>query len=252
MSYHPSGITIEIVGTEASGNGRTCDAHDVCGNILSDDVVVRLRKVQILSDRGVEETAIAAYLVSDGIDQCRVGFLQRHLVPHAKNYDGVLAQITEVYGSDSESPSKRKRYHHNRGCCLAAIISYIPPTPTGSATSSAPNLDLAPAAKRSSNYNAQDEAQKRSSMAGETSEDEDVSMASLSTTTGNSSNAQRKKKATDAGDTKTVPAPATKKTKNVLPTVITTPQVLHPKTRSWFSDNSRDEDYVPGEESSCS
>lgn len=67
-------------------------------------------------------------------------------------------------------------------------------------------------------------------MAGETSEDEDVSMASLSTSTmGNSSNVQRKKKATDAGDAKTVAAPATKKTKNVLPTVITTPLCFTPR-----------------------
>ncbi len=77
MSYHPSGITIEIVGTEASRNGRTCDAHEVCGSVLSDDIAVRLRKVQILNTKGAEETTIAAYLVSDGIDQCRVGFLPR-------------------------------------------------------------------------------------------------------------------------------------------------------------------------------
>ncbi len=135
MSYHPSGITIEIVGTEASSNGRTCDAHDVLsGSDLSDDVVVRLRKLQILNTKGAEETTIAAYLVSDGIDQCQVGFLPRHLVPHAKNYDGALAQITEVYTRESESPSKRKKDHQHRGCCLAAIISSIPPsTPTGSA-----------------------------------------------------------------------------------------------------------------------
>ena len=46
MSYHPSGITIEIVGTEVSSNGRACGSHDVCGSVLCDDVVVRLRKVQ--------------------------------------------------------------------------------------------------------------------------------------------------------------------------------------------------------------
>ena len=127
MSYHPSGITNEIVGTEVSSNGRTCGTHDICGSVLCDDVVVRLRKVQILTTDGAEETAIAVYLVSDGIDQCRVGFLPRHLVSHAKKYDGALAQITEVYTPESESSSKRKKYHHNRGCCVAAIISSIPP-----------------------------------------------------------------------------------------------------------------------------
>ena len=125
--HHPTGITVEIVGIEASNNGRSCDQHDVCGSVLDDDVVVRLRKVQILNSQGREETAIAAYLVSDGIDQCRVGFLQRHLVAHAKSFDGVLAQVTEVYSVTSESPSKRKKCLQKMGCCLAAVISAMPP-----------------------------------------------------------------------------------------------------------------------------
>ena len=136
ISYHPSGITIEIVGTEASSNGRTCGAHDVCGSVLCDDVIVRLRKVQILTTDGAEETAIAAYLVSDDIDQCRVGILPRHLVSHAKQYDGaLLAQKTEVYTTrESDSSSKQKKYHHNFGCCVAAIISSIPPAPPTDST----------------------------------------------------------------------------------------------------------------------
>ena len=68
-------------------------------------------------------TAIAVYHVSAGIDQCRVGFLQRHFVTHAKIFDGALAHVTEVYGAGSESTVKRKKLRHNRGCCLAALIS---------------------------------------------------------------------------------------------------------------------------------
>ena len=126
--HHPTGLTVEIVGIEASGNGRSCCQHDVCGSVLDDDVVVRLRKVQIINSSGKEETAIAAYLVSDGIDQCRVGFLQRHFVPHARSFDGVLAQVTEVYSITNDSPIKRKKCRHNMGCCLAALISELPPT----------------------------------------------------------------------------------------------------------------------------
>ena len=79
-------------------------------------------------------------------------------------------------------------------------------------------------------------------------------MASSFTSAGNSSRiVQRKTEATEhAGDAKIAAAPATKKTKNVLPKVITTTPALQPKIRSWFSDDSRDEDYVPGEESSSS
>ena len=124
--HHPTGITIEIVGIEANSNGRSCYQHDVCGTLVAEDVVLRLRKVQILNCVGREETAIAAYHVSDGIDQCRVGFLQRHFVAHAKTFDGVLAQVTEVYSAGSDSPIKRKKWRHNMGCCLAAVISDFP------------------------------------------------------------------------------------------------------------------------------
>ena len=125
--YHPTGITVEIVGIEAVSNGRSCYQHDVCGTLVEEDVVLRLRKVQILNSLGREETAIAAYHVSDGIDQCRVGFLQRHFVAHASTFDGVLAQVTEMYSVGSDSPIKRKKWRHNMGCCLAALISDFPP-----------------------------------------------------------------------------------------------------------------------------
>ena len=124
--HHPTGITVEIVGIEANSNGRSCYQHDVCGTLVEEDVILRLRKVQILNCVGREETAIAAYHVSDGIDQCRIGFLQRHFVAHAKTFDGILAQVTEVYSAGSDSPIKRKKWRHNMGCCLAALISDFP------------------------------------------------------------------------------------------------------------------------------
>jgi hypothetical protein len=53
-------------------------------------------------DDGKEESALAAYWVGDGIDRCLVGFLPRHLLKHANDYDGRLAQVLDMYaGSDS-------------------------------------------------------------------------------------------------------------------------------------------------------
>ena len=98
---HPSGIVIDIVGTEMSCQGRSCDEHMICGKVLEADVVVRLRKIQLMVE-GKEETAITAIWVTDGIDRCRVGFVPRHMVRHAARYDGALAQITRVFSSDPE------------------------------------------------------------------------------------------------------------------------------------------------------
>ena len=124
MATHPPGITVEIVGIESPTQGRNCQQHDICGSVLGENVVVHFRKVQVVVD-GKEQTAIAAYHVSDGIDGCRVGFLQRHLVKHSKHYDGLLAQVIEVYSAESESPTSRRKFRHNKGCCVAAIISCV-------------------------------------------------------------------------------------------------------------------------------
>ncbi len=128
MTFHPPGIVVEIVGTEAGDRGRMCEEHTVnCGEVLEEDVVVHLRKVQVVVD-GKEETAIAAVWVTDGIDRCRVGFLKRHMVQNAAHFDGALVQVTRVFSSDPGycDSAERRMYHHNRGCCLATIISCLP------------------------------------------------------------------------------------------------------------------------------
>ncbi len=47
-------------------------------------------------------------------------------MPHASSFDGVLAQVTEVYSPTSESSSKRKKFRHNMGCCQATLITELP------------------------------------------------------------------------------------------------------------------------------
>ena len=125
MAHHPSPIVLHIVGTEADDRGRSCEEHHCCGEVLQEDVVVRLRKVQIQAGGG-EETAIAAVWVTDGMDRCRVGFLQGHMVAHAARFDGALAQITRVLSADDGDTAERRLHHKNRGCCYASIISHLP------------------------------------------------------------------------------------------------------------------------------
>jgi hypothetical protein len=124
--HHPSGVVVEIVGTERGDQGRSCEEHPLnCGVVMEDDVVVRLRKVQVIVE-GREETAIAAVWVNDGVDRCRVGFLPRHMVKHAARYDGALAQCVRVFSADANvsDTAERRAFHRNHGCCLAAIISW--------------------------------------------------------------------------------------------------------------------------------
>ena len=125
MAHHPSPIVLYIVGTEANDRGRSCEEHHHCGEVLEEDMVVRLRKVQIQAGGG-EETAIAAVWVTDGMDRCRVGFLQRHMVAYAEQYDGALAQVTRVLSKDDGDSAEKRLFHKNMGCCYATLISHLP------------------------------------------------------------------------------------------------------------------------------
>lgn len=128
MACHPSGIVVDIVGINEPNRGRSCEEHSCCGSLVAPDVVVRFRTVQLEreivneANPEVEATAIAVYHVTGGIDGCRVGFLRRHLLKYKDEYDGRLAQVTEVLGEKSESPSDRAKHHRNRGCATAVLI----------------------------------------------------------------------------------------------------------------------------------
>ena len=122
MVQHPWGHMIKIFGIESLTNRCSCEEHAICGSVIQDDVVVRLRKVQVLIE-GKEETAIVAFWVSDGVDRCRVGHLPKFHVKHWKLLEGALAQIIEVYHQESNSPTKRQKCHRNSGCAVAPLIS---------------------------------------------------------------------------------------------------------------------------------
>jgi hypothetical protein len=135
MAEKAMATQVEIVGTLMGDRGRSCEEHVVCGSVLEEDMVVRLRKVQVLAD-GQEKTAIACYWVTDGIDCCRVGFLMRHMIAHAARYNRALAQVTRVFSGKEEECSREERrmYHAKRGYCQATIISCFPMKEDGAKT----------------------------------------------------------------------------------------------------------------------
>ena len=91
LAFHPRGNGIDILGTEEGSNGRTCENYTVaCGGLLEEDMVLRLRKCQIIDDDGEETTAIAAHWVTEGNDSCCNGFLPLHCVKHMDLYNGRL------------------------------------------------------------------------------------------------------------------------------------------------------------------
>ncbi len=124
MGWFPTSLTVDIVGIQASSNGRCCEEHDVCGSVLTIDSLVRFKSVQVVIN-GKEQTAIAVYWVTDGVDRCRVGFLPRYTVKHKELYEGKLAQVIEFL-EESNFPGDRAKSHRGRGVCRAAVVSYSP------------------------------------------------------------------------------------------------------------------------------
>ena len=76
---HLLSIFVKIVGTEMRCQGRSCEEHRMCGEVLKEDKVVHLRKMQLMVE-GKEEMAIAAIWVTDEINCCHVGFVPSHMV----------------------------------------------------------------------------------------------------------------------------------------------------------------------------
>ena len=52
MYHHPSGIALNIVGLQESGNSRSCEEQTTCGVVVTLDTVLRLRTVQIIGRMG--------------------------------------------------------------------------------------------------------------------------------------------------------------------------------------------------------
>jgi hypothetical protein len=86
------GTMIDIVGTETNENGRSCHAHEVCGEQLVPRSKVRIRRETYVSPTtGDEEDCLVAYVVGDGVMTCKVGYLPRHLaIRRADDYNGCM------------------------------------------------------------------------------------------------------------------------------------------------------------------
>ncbi len=117
------------MGTVKPNRGCCCEDHSCCGKVLEEDVVVRLRREQILVpnklSRGYcEETAYTVNWVTDG-HCCRIGFLPRALVAKGGLFDGVLCQIVSVGNAFDNNKNKQAKVKHNCGYARAQVISRL-------------------------------------------------------------------------------------------------------------------------------
>jgi hypothetical protein len=129
LSYHPDGLTVDILGIIASDCGHNCEDHPFSGEIAALDAVVHFCREMIHvaggpdGGPGREEPAIIMHWVTNRIDACCIGFLPWHMNHHAAYYDGVLGQITTTFSGSHLHYAIHEKWHRNMGFCCAAIIS---------------------------------------------------------------------------------------------------------------------------------
>lgn len=127
--HHPSGVT--LVGINKGSLGRSCTCHKVCGVEVQPQAVFRIRWLEEISPSGRGEHKLAAFLVVDGVDTCKVGYIRKKsLVKPKKFYDGKLVQVFKVYDPDEpdsdddeeETEVKRKMCRTLYGCAQVTVI----------------------------------------------------------------------------------------------------------------------------------
>jgi len=129
-AIRPMAMSLEILGINKNDRGRRCEEHKCCGReVLAEDVVVRLRREQImvpnrLSPGFHEEAAYTVNWVTEGVDRCRVGFLGREKVEQGGLFDGVLCQVTSITRTaHDDDVNKRAKVRHVCGYACAQVIS---------------------------------------------------------------------------------------------------------------------------------
>jgi hypothetical protein len=127
-AVRPMGMVLDVVGTARGDRGRNCDEHEICGEVLAEDVVVRLRREQILVPNKLEkgfkeETAYTVNWVTDGQDRCRVGFLPRAYVAQGGVFDGVLCQVVRIGNESDNDKNERAKVRHSCGYASMQVIS---------------------------------------------------------------------------------------------------------------------------------
>ena len=80
---------------------------------------------------GHEQSAVGVYWVSDGVDQCLVGFLHHHQVKHRNKLEGDLCQVTEVYSDNSESLQSATSTRRTLVVQLQPLCQVMNPTKLG-------------------------------------------------------------------------------------------------------------------------
>ena len=118
---------LDVVGLQASTNGRSCDSHAVCGQEvgLKEDMVISFHGVPTVIN-GRHGGCVGVFLMRNEEKTCCVGFLPKAMVKKEAELEGVRAWIVQLMSADkTETPiaSDRELHYRNLGSCRVKCIT---------------------------------------------------------------------------------------------------------------------------------
>lgn len=117
---------LEVYGLQQSTNGRSCDRHSYCGDVVEVGDILAIKSLQVTTTQG-DEAALGCYLIEDGIATCLVGFIPRFLLSEPMFNCGVsvFLLVVDLFWK-SASPQKRRKSHQNCGVIGCIILKELP------------------------------------------------------------------------------------------------------------------------------
>jgi hypothetical protein len=111
----------EIIGLKGTTNGRSCELHACCGRQVElNDTVMFCNTIATI--QGVDQLALKAVLIKDGIASCCVGFLPQAVVTRSEGIlHQQLAQVTELYAL-SDNSTKLAKDHQLVGVARYTLL----------------------------------------------------------------------------------------------------------------------------------
>jgi hypothetical protein len=123
MSAHDG----EVLGLQASGNGRSCFQHHCCGMLVVPNDIIKF-KITVIGGMGMGEESksfpeedIKVVLIHNGTECCTVSFLCKSVVVVERDkarFVGSFAQIIELY---DESANKTMMLKSKRNMGIASF-----------------------------------------------------------------------------------------------------------------------------------
>ena len=110
---------LEIVGLDGDANGRSCTAHDVCGEHVAVGDALRLVRC-IVTHNDIDKVAIKCVKVIDGVDTCTVACVPHILMqlPKEQTHINKFVQVSELH---LQSKSACKSAKSEANCGMAAV-----------------------------------------------------------------------------------------------------------------------------------